>query len=72
MHSLIFANWCLITSYHASLLYNTSIGTGCPNKDAQFNRVSEIHKLRIDKTAAILTWYTVCKEVEQKSCIACP
>ena len=48
-----------MTSYHVSVLYDTSIGMGCPNNGAQFNKcVLRIFKVRVDKTVTILTQYT--------------
>ena len=33
-----FVYWCLMTSYHVSVLYDTSRGIGCSNNGAQFKK----------------------------------
>ena len=49
-----------MTSYHVSVLYNISVGIGCPNNGAQFNKcgLQGCAKYAIIIAAAILTWYT--------------
>ena len=44
-----------MTSYHVSVLYDTSLGTGCSKNGAQFkNEDFRVRKVCINKTVAIL------------------
>ena len=49
-----------MTSYRVCVVYDTSIGTGCPNNGTQFNKLDfGARRVFISLTAALITQYSL-------------